>query len=216
MTPGPETRIKICGITNREDAEAAISFGAHALGFNLWPGSRRHIDLDREAGWIRSLPPFVSKIAVLVNLEEQAVRAVNACPFIDALQFHGDETPEWCRRFEASGKPFIKAIGVEGESSLAEPERFGTSNLLLDAHAPGTYGGTGKRVDWLLAGRFVREHPAIRVILSGGLTPDNVGEAIRTVNPYAVDVASGVESAPGKKDYTALRRFISEVRAARL
>lgn len=211
---GRVTRVKICGITNPEDAAVAIEAGADALGFNAWPRSKRFVDLKAQSAWIAELPPYVTRVAVVVSPNEAEAGAIAALPFIDAIQFHGDEAPAFCRRFARSKRAFFKAVGVENEQSLADPGRFGTANLLLDAHAPGTYGGTGSVIDWDLAARFVRAHPDLRVVLSGGLSPGNVVDAVRIVRPYGVDVASGVESAPGRKDPGAVRDFVAAVRAA--
>ncbi|MDD5351382.1 MAG: phosphoribosylanthranilate isomerase [Chthoniobacteraceae bacterium] len=206
----PKVRIKICGITNPGDAEAAIEAGADALGFNGFPGSKRFLDLRAASGWIAQLPPFVTRVAVLVNPAEQEVRAVAALPGIDRLQFHGHETPEFCAPFAGGG--FVKALAAKDREALELASRYATRSILLDAFVPGAFGGTGKVIDWALAAAFVREHPFLRVILSGGLTPENAAEAVRAVRPYAVDVASGVESHPCKKDPSRMRDFIAAVR----
>ena len=203
-------RIKICGITNLEDAETAIEAGADALGFNGFPGSKRFLDLRAASDWMAGLPPFVTRVAVLVNPSLTEAEATLALPGIDRLQFHGDETPEFCAPF--AGRGLIKAVAARSRESLALAPHYGTSTVLLDAFVPGAYGGTGRLIDLELAAEFVREHPELRVILSGGLNPENVAEAIRVVHPCAVDVASGVESHPRKKEKSRMQDFIAAVR----
>ena len=201
-------RVKICGITNREDAWAAIESGADALGFNAWTGSKRFIDLRKEAEWIRQLPPFVTKVAVMVNPTVADAEAVAGMPFIDMIQFHGSEDEAVCVHFSKTGIPFIKAVAIKDAASIENMTRFGTRDLLIDAYSAGAFGGTGRLIDLDLAAEFVARYPQYRVILSGGLNPDNVAEALRKVRPYAVDVASGVEREPGKKDHSLLAAFI--------
>jgi len=203
-------RVKICGITNPQCALAAIDAGADALGFNGFAGSKRVVDLAAASDWIVQLPPFVTRVAVLVNPTPGQAQAALALPGINLLQFHGDETPEFCAPFARHG--FIKALAARDRASLALAARYGASAVLLDAFVPGAYGGTGQLIDLELAAEFVRQNPALRVILSGGLTPDNVAEAVRAVRPYGVDVASGVESHPCKKDPARMREFIAAVR----
>lgn len=207
----PNVRVKICGITNPEDAEAAIDAGADALGFNGFSGSKRYLDLRAASEWIAQLPPLVMRVAVLVNPTREEAMAVLELPGIDLVQFHGDETPMFCRGFARHG--FIKAMAARDRGSLAECEAFQTGAVLLDAFVPGAFGGTGQLIDLALAAEFVREHPRLRVILSGGLAPENVAEAVQAVRPYAVDVASGVESHSRKKDPSRMRDFIAAARA---
>lgn len=207
-------RVKICGLTNAGDARTAIAMGADALGFNLFPGSPRCVDLDREAAWIAALPPFVTRVAVLVNVPPAEARRVAAHPAIDLVQFHGDEDEQDRADFAGSGWPFIKALRVRDAASLKSVERFSTPHLLLDAHADSAYGGTGLRLEPRLAAHAVRHFPQLRIILAGGLRPENVADAVRAVRPYSVDVASGVESAPGRKDAGKMAAFIASVRVA--
>ncbi|MHA3773899.1 phosphoribosylanthranilate isomerase [Verrucomicrobiota bacterium sgz303538] len=205
-------RVKICGITNQRDAEEAIACGADALGFNTWPGTKRFIDLEREASWIRQLPPFVSRVALVVNATLDEAQRIAALPFVDALQFHGDEDAAYCAKFAATGKMFIKALRIRKEEDLQGIDAFSTKHVLIDAHVAGLFGGTGVRVDLSLATLLRERFPSLTLVLAGGLRPDNVSEAVRTVRPFAVDVSSGVESEPGKKDAGLLRAFISAVR----
>jgi phosphoribosylanthranilate isomerase len=204
-------RVKICGLTSRENALEAISPGADALGFNLYPGSKRYLSLDRASEWIRTLPPFVTRVAVLVNVSIDEALWVAAHPAIDLVQFHGDEDEAYCAKFAETGRPFIKALRLRDAASISSAARFSTANLLLDASAAGAFGGTGNLIDLDLAAECVRRHPDLRFTLAGGLTPENVADAVRMVKPYAVDVASGVESAPGIKDSAKMRAFIGAV-----
>ena len=207
-------RVKICGVTNEADALAAIECGADALGFNLFPGSSRYIELDREAAWIAKLPPFVTKVAVLVNASLEQAQSVAMHPAIDLVQFHGDEDEEYCEAFARRGRPFIKALRVRDATSLERAERFSTPYVLLDAHAEGAFGGTGLRFDPTLAAKARARFLNLRIILAGGLRPENVAEAVRAANPYAVDVASGVENVPRQKDRGKLAAFITSVQTA--
>jgi phosphoribosylanthranilate isomerase len=205
-------RVKICGVTNEEDARAATALGADALGFNLWPGSKRHVDLDQAFSWIRGLPPMVTRVAVVVNLALEEARRVAEHPAIDVVQFHGDEDESYCAQFAASGRPFIKAIRVREAASLEHLDRFSTPSILLDADAGPAYGGTGRALDPELAAEAARRFPEVNIILAGGLKPENVAEAVRVAQPYAVDVASGVESSPGRKDAGKLEAFFAALR----
>lgn len=198
-------RVKICGITNEADARAAIDAGADALGFNLWTGSKRHIVLDENACWIAALPPFVTRVAVLVNASLDEARRVAQHPAIDMVQFHGDESAEYLTEFARSSRPFIVAVRTPVAPLV-------TRHVLLDAAVPGAYGGTGQTVDFSMARDFIRGNPDANVILAGGLTPENVAQTMAQTMPYAVDVASGVESAPGRKDAAKMRAFVTAVR----
>ena len=201
---------KICGITTPEDALGCIEAGAGALGFNFYPPSPRSLPPGSDLGWIRKLKADyrdVALVAVVVNPDEDLLVRLRGAACFDAVQFHGDETPEFCA---AAGFPrWIKALRVRTRQDLGLAASYGTPWLLLDAAVPGTYGGSGETIDWALAADFVTEHPGKRVILAGGLNPENVGEAGRRVAPHAVDVASGVESAPGRKDPEKVREFVA-------
>ena len=204
-------RVKICGITNIRDALGAVSSGADALGFNLYPGSKRYIDLEKNAAWMVQVPPLVTKVAVVVNLPLERALEVAAHPAVDLVQFHGDEDSEYCARFAQSGRPFVKAIRLRGDQDVERADRFSTPFVLVDAACGGAYGGTGKGVDLGLAIRVRERHPGLRLILAGGLSPENVGEAAVQVRPYAVDVASGVEVVAPAKDLDLMRRFVAAV-----
>jgi phosphoribosylanthranilate isomerase len=212
---GRRVRVKICGLTNRLDALTAIALGADALGFNLHPGSKRAIVLDEEAKWITALPPFVTRVAVLVNVPLAEARRVAAHPAVHMVQFHGDEDADYCARFAAeSGRPFIKALRLRDAATIESAGRFSTSHLLLDADAGAAYGGAGQLIDLDLAGQFRSRHPALTTILAGGLRPENVAWAIGAVRPFAVDVASGVEVVgdPRRKDGERMAAFLEESR----
>jgi len=212
--PCRKPRVKICGVTTPADAEAAIDAGADALGFNGFRGSKRYIDLAAASDWIARLPALVTRVAVLVNPTPREALAVAALPGIDLVQFHGDETPAFCAPFAAHGHGFIKALAARNRETLEGATAYGTRSILLDAFVPGAYGGTGQLIDLSLAARFIAAHPGLRVILSGGLTPENLAGAIRATHPYAVDVASGVESQPRRKDPSLMREFVAAAREA--
>lgn len=205
------TRVKICGIRCAEDARLAIDLGADALGFNTWPGSKRFLELAREESWLRTLPPFISRVALLVNAPLQQALAVAGLPYIDALQLHGDEDAAYVTALLKSGKQVIKALRVRAVEDLDTATTFPTPHFLIDAHVAGLYGGTGVAADWGLASEFRQRFPEKTLILAGGLRPDNVAAAVAAVEPYAVDVSSGVEGENGRKDPELVRRFIEEV-----
>ncbi len=202
------TRVKICGITRAEDARAAADAGADAIGLVFYPPSPRCLRAAQARDLRRVLPPFVTSVALFVNASEADVRDVLAVVRPDMLQFHGEETPEFCERF---GVPYLKACRVRPGVDLLEyfGRYRGASGWLADAYVEG-YGGKGARFDWSM----VPVERAQPLILSGGLGADNVGEAIRRVRPWGVDVSSGVEAAKGIKDPAKIAAFIAEVRNA--
>ncbi len=201
------TRIKICGITRVEDALAAARSGADAIGLVFYRRSPRHVVIGQARQLADALPPFVSVVGLFVNAETAFMREVLAAVPLDLLQFHGDETPEYCAQFL---RPYIKAIRVKPGVDLLQcaSDFHGAKGLLLDAHVEGTPGGTGTAFDWaLIPGKL-----PLPVILSGGLNAENVAEAITQVRPYAVDVSSGVESGKGIKDAAKIAAFVNEVK----
>ena len=200
-------RVKICGITRVQDALAAVDAGADALGFMFYERSPRCVNVTAAREIIRELPPFVAKVGVFVDAPQTDVERTIAECGLDTLQFHGNEPPQFCDRF---GLKIIKAFRVRGREVLDEASAYPQAAWLLDSFVPGQLGGTGATFNWDLACEAVARHP--RVILAGGLTPENVAEAIRRVRPYAVDVSSGVESVPGVKDARKLQPFLSAVR----
>ncbi len=202
------TRVKICGITRVPDAQTAARAGADAIGLVFYPPSPRFLRLEQARALRRALPPFVSAVALFVNPSVEEVQRVLETVRPDTLQFHGDESPEFCERF---GVPYLKACRVRQGVDLLEYLRpySGASGWLADAYVE-AYGGTGTSFDWSV----VPQQRALPLILSGGLTCDNVGDAIRIVRPWGVDVSSGVESAKGIKDAGKITAFIREVRNA--
>ncbi len=201
-------KIKICGITNLEDALAATDAGADALGFNFYKKSPRYIDPEKAAEIMAQLPPFIVPVAIFVNEREEKIRNIQFTTGIKVLQFHGDERPEFCERFATR---VIKAFQVKDKESLKQMAHYHVSAFLLDSYRDGMRGGTGETFDWHLA---VVAKTFGKVILAGGLTPDNVVEAVKLVQPYGVDVAGGVEKEKGIKDHAKLKKFITEVRRA--
>lgn len=201
------TRAKICGITRLEDGLAAANAGADALGFNFFEKSPRVIDAAKAQAFHAALPPFVARVGLFVNAQAEFVRAVLATVPLDLLQFHGDESEDYCRSF---ARPYLKALRMKPGLDLAAVAKAYDSaqGILVDAWNDEQFGGTGKAFDWSLLGSAVRSE---RLILAGGLHAGNVAEAIRQVRPWAVDVSSGVESAPGIKDKSKIEQFISEV-----
>lgn len=202
-------RVKICGITRSEDARAAVAAGADALGFMFYERSARYVSVADAADLCRGLPPLVSKVGVFVDASADFIRHTAGRCGLDAVQLHGGETPEFCGQLE---RPVIKAVRVRGPEVLAELPAYVTAAWLLDTFVPGQPGGTGATFDWGLAAQAVALGRP--VILAGGLTAANVAAAVRQVQPYAVDVSSGVESAPGRKDPAALEAFIRAVQSA--
>ncbi|HKQ37234.1 MAG TPA: phosphoribosylanthranilate isomerase [Verrucomicrobiae bacterium] len=202
-------RIKICGITSIEDAVAAVNAGADALGFMFYERSPRRISMDMAAAIKNALPPFVVKVGVFADATENVVRSAALCG-LNVLQFHGNETPEFLKRFSPTAT--IKAFRVQNAASLAMLPTYNTSSWLLDSYTPAQLGGTGTTFNWDLA---IQARKLGRpIILAGGLTPENVADAIRKVRPYAVDVSSGVEFAPGKKDPAKIAAFIQAAKSA--
>lgn len=202
-------RVKICGITSVDDALAAVEAGADALGFMFYAPSPRAVRSGVVTEIISELPPFVGKVGVFVNpSEEEVLHAIATCG-LDAVQFHGHEAPEFCARF---GVKVIKAFRVQDAESLKALPGYPVDAWLLDSYVPGQFGGTGSQFNWDLA--LEARKLGCPVILAGGLTPDNAAEAARRVQPFALDVSSGVESAPGRKDHAKVRAFIRAVKSA--
>ena len=203
------TRVKICGVTRLDDALAACRAGADAIGFVFYPPSPRNVSVESARAIVRRLPAFVTSVGLFVDAPADVVAHARAVVPLDVLQFHGDEPPEFCAQFDA---PYIKAVRMRAEVSLLEYARRyeRARGLLLDAFVSGAQGGTGQRFDWTL----IPAQVPLPIILSGGLDPGNVVEAIRCVRPWAVDVSSGVEAAKGIKDPAQILAFIKGVRDA--
>lgn len=202
-------KIKICGITNRADAEAAIAAGADALGLMFYEQSPRAISIDEAQEIARVVPPFVLRVGVFVDPNPSDVFAAIQLCGLNLLQFHGEETPAFCQQF---GMMTMKAVRVRDADSLTVLEQFETDAFLLDSYVPGKAGGTGERFNWDLA--FEARKFGKPIFVAGGLTAANVAEAVRRTQPFGVDVSSGVESAPGRKDPAKMRDFIAAVREA--
>lgn len=205
---GCRTRIKICGITRSDDAWAAVRAGADAIGLVFYSRSPRYIDPEQAAAIAVGLPPFLSVVGLFVNATREEILHTAARCRLDHLQLHGDEPPGACR--DLPGR-VIKAVRVAETRDLAGLERYPVDGLLLDARSAGRYGGTGQRFDWSILDGY---HPPRPLLLAGGLDPGNVAAAVRQVRPFAVDVSSGVESAPGIKDADRIARFVQQVRLA--
>jgi phosphoribosylanthranilate isomerase len=195
-------KVKICGITNIEDALHAAGCGADALGFVFYDRSPRCLTPEAARGIIAELPPFVNAVGLFVNEAPERIRQIADFCGLDVLQLHGDEVPADC---DFAPRRVVKALRVKKAASLDGHAAYAVSALLLDAWVAGTYGGTGERFNWELAAAVARQRP---VILAGGLRAENVAAAVRTVRPYGVDVSSGVEAAPGKKDPAKVEAFI--------
>ena len=178
------------------------------MGVNFWPQSKRYCAPESAATFLPAAKGRILRVGVFVNPDPALIRDLLDRDLLDLVQFHGDESPEFCRQF---GSPFLKAIGVESPDSLATTAEFGAAGILLDAHAPGAYGGTGRTIDWSLAANFVEEHPTLPVVLAGGITPENAAAALRAVHPAALDVASGAESAPGIKDFQKIQALLASL-----
>jgi len=201
-------KVKICGITNLEDAQAAVKAGADMLGFVFYEKSPRYIKPDKAKDIISNLPEEIEKVALFVNEDEENVKAIlSQIREIGILQFHGDERPDYCNSFN---KRIIKAIRVKNRYSIKRLASYSVNFFLLDAFKEDIYGGTGEKFDWELA-KEAKKY-SVPIILSGGLNPENVKEAIELVEPYMVDASSGVEISPGKKDPELIKRFIEQAK----
>lgn len=201
------TRIKMCGLTRKQDVEAAVFAGADALGFVLWSGSKRAVTPEQLAALVTEVPPFVTRVGLFVDASPALIR--QCLPHLDAVQFHGQETPAQCAQVE---KPWFKAVRMAPEVDIAaEVQQYRQGKaLLLDAYRPGVPGGTGEVFDW----QRIPEHVELPVILAGGLNGENVASAIARVHPFAVDVSGGIESAPGVKCAARMKAFVAAVRQA--
>lgn len=207
-----QTLIKICGITNVSDAEGCVAMGAHFLGFNFYRQSQRFIAVQDARRISERLPKAVGRIGVFVNAMPEDVLTAVASARLDGVQLHGDETADECRALHAvlpASCCLIRAVRVHRKFQPEDVQAFGVSAVLLDAWQADSYGGTGQTCDWNLA--LATRTVVPRLFLAGGLTPENVEEAVRIVRPFAVDVCSGVEIAPGRKSFKKVERFIASV-----
>ncbi|MCX8073244.1 MAG: phosphoribosylanthranilate isomerase [Candidatus Binatia bacterium] len=200
--------VKICGVTRPEDAMAAAEAGADWIGLNFYPRSPRFVTKDRACEILAAVPSHVQVVGVFVGATRDEVEETAASLELDLLQFHGDEPPDYCTGWRW---PVIKAIRLRTREDWERARSYPVDFLLIDAHVPGQFGGTGETADWMEIARLPVEQP---LILAGGLRAENVAQAVRVVRPFAVDVASGVESSPGVKDADALRRFVQNAKSA--
>jgi len=202
-------KVKICGITNHGDAVAAMDYGADILGFNFYPKSPRYIEPERAARIIKKLPAFIDVAGVFVNASFTAVRSIMDTCSLNWVQFHGDETPDFCQEFLSFNVKTMKALRVAGKSDIEKANDYFTDAILLDAYHPERYGGTGLTFDWNIVG-----HIGKRVFLAGGINPDNAEAAVK-LGVYGIDVCSGVEAAPGKKDHNKMKKLFENIRHLR-
>lgn len=198
-------KVKICGLTNYEDAMAAVDMGADLVGFNFYPKSPRYVTTERAAEIIGKLPGFVDTVGLFVNSSlEEIQELLERCNF-DWVQLHGDETPEFCEQFRTVNVRTMKAIRVKDENDIERAEEYFTDAILLDAYDPGKYGGTGLTFDWNIIGHITK-----RVFLAGGINPDNVVKAVK-LGVYGIDVCSGIESEPGRKDHKKMKSLFDNI-----
>ncbi len=204
------TKIKVCGITNSDDAHAAVELGADALGFIFVPDTPRYVEPQIVERIISELPPFITTVGVFADAPSEIVSETIQLCGLNVAQLHGSETPDYCNTIATRCRvPVIKAFRIKDRHSLSPIPEYKVSAYLLDTYVKGKKGGTGEIFNWDLA-KEAKEYG--RIIIAGGLTPENVAQAIRHVEPYAVDVGSGVESSPGKKDHSKVRAFIENIR----
>ncbi len=204
--------LKVCGVTTREDAERLIALGVEALGVNFWPKSKRYL-APADAAWLREMSGRILRVGVFVNEDPELALGLVEGGLLDVVQLHGDETPEDVDPYRKTGVPFIKAIGVRTVADLERADEFGARAILLDAHAPGVYGGTGETFDWNAAIDFKSRHPDLPILLAGGIVPANAGAAASVVKPAALDVASGAESSPGVKDFEKVTALLAALKS---
>lgn len=202
-------KVKICGITNHEDAAAAVNMGADLLGINFYPASPRFVPLQKAVEIVSKLPAFIDIAGVFVNASlEQIQETISQCQ-LNWVQLHGDETPEFCRELLSHNVKTMKAVRVKGQSDIERAEDYFTDAILLDAFDPEKYGGTGLTFDWNIIGHINK-----RVFLAGGINPDNAVEAVK-LGVYGIDVCSGIEAEPGKKDHNKMKKLFENIRHLR-
>mgnify|MGYP005845365963 CR=1 FL=1 len=202
-------KVKICGITNVEDALAAVEMGADLLGFNFYPESKRYITLENALEIIKKLPTFVDTVGIFVNSDHENIRGIAKKSLLNWIQMHGDETPEFCDNLQWASAKTIKAVRVESPEDMERVNNYYTDAVLLDAFHPDEYGGTGESFDWDLITNTNK-----RIILAGGITPENAVEAIET-GVYGIDLCSGIESEPGRKDHEKMQELFENIKHVR-
>jgi len=203
------TKVKICGLTNYDDAIAAMDMGADLLGFNFYPDSPRYVTPAQAMDIINKLPGFIDIAGVFVNASIERIHEINAACQLDWVQLHGDEDPDFCRSLLSHNVKTMKAIRVKDQTDIERADSFFTDAVLLDAFDPDKYGGTGLTFDWNVIG-----HISKRVFLAGGINPDNAAEAVR-LGVYGIDVCSGIEAEPGKKDHGKMKKLFENIRHLR-
>ena len=202
-------KVKICGITNYYDAVAAIDMGADILGFNFYPPSPRYVTPRKAGEIVNMLPAFIDTSGIFVNATIDQIReTTDLCP-LDWVQLHGDESPEFCRSLTYHNVKTMKAIRVKGQADVEKVKTFSTDAVLLDAFHPDKYGGTGATFDWSVVGHATR-----RIFLAGGINPDNAAEAVK-LGVYGIDVCSGIEAEPGRKDHKKMKKLFDNIRHLR-
>lgn len=206
-----QTSLKICGVRNEADAQGLMDLGVDAVGFNFWPKSKRYLD-PNEAAWLKNLGGKILRVGVFVNQPSELSLRLISEGMIDVVQLHGDEDPETAAVFSNAGIRVIKAIGVKTPADIERAGEFEVDAMLLDAHAPSVFGGTGETFDWSLALDFKNRFPNTAMILAGGITPQNAAMAIAQVRPAALDIASGAEVSPGVKDFTKVQQLLDACR----
>jgi len=199
-------KVKICGITNSEDALAAVDMGADILGFNFYPKSPRYIDPADALDIINKLPTFVDTAGVFVNAEYEHIKQLNEIGFLNWIQLHGDETPEFCESLRWLSTRTIKAIRVKNSDDIKAAEQYPTDAVLFDTYDPNCYGGTGKTFNWSMICTIHK-----RIFLAGGINPDNVIQALE-IGVYGIDICSGIEERPGKKDLKKMKKLFENIR----
>jgi phosphoribosylanthranilate isomerase len=204
--------VKICGLTLRDQAENCAELGADFIGLNFWPSSKRYLD-PAQADWVKALPESLKKVGVFVNATSAQIMETVERLGLNFAQLHGDESPDFCEQLLEAGVPIIKAFQVRDETTMDLIADYPATHTLLDAYHPHERGGIGESFPWDLARRFSSRFPDRQLILAGGLTPENIASAVSGTHPYAVDVASGVESGtPGIKDMQKVSHFISRAK----
>jgi phosphoribosylanthranilate isomerase len=206
----PSVKVKICGITNIEDAQAAVDMGADILGFNFYPPSPRYLTVAQAIEIIDQIPTFVDTAGIMVNPTIEQIKEITAQGFLNWIQLHGDETPQFCDSLAWFHVKTMKAIRIKGPEDIERMNQYYTDAILLDAFNAKLYGGTGHSFDW----DFIGEMYAKRIFLAGGINPENAAAAVQT-GLYGIDVCSGIESAPGKKDHEKMKQLFDNIQHVR-
>jgi phosphoribosylanthranilate isomerase len=208
-----QTSLKICGVRTEADAHRLIDLGVDAAGFNFWPESKRYLN-PKDAAWLKHIEGRILRVGVFVNPSTDLPLRLISEGMIDVVQLHGDEDPEVAALFSNAGITVIKAIGVKNPADIERAGGYDVDAVLLDAHAPVVFGGTGETFDWSLALEFKKRFPNTPMILAGGITPENAAMAVSQVKPAALDIASGAEISPGVKDFTKVRKLLEACQRA--